>query len=42
MIRRVLTLLFLLAATPLRAEIAIQEVTSPGGIRAWQARPSGD
>lgn len=28
--------LFLLAlATPLRAEIAIQEVTSPGGIKAW-------
>ena len=22
-------------ATPLRAEIAIQEVTSPGGIKAW-------
>ena len=21
--------------TPLRAEIAIQEVTSPGGIKAW-------
>lgn len=28
--------LFLLAlATPLRAEVAIQEVTSPGGIKAW-------
>ncbi|NEY90176.1 M16 family metallopeptidase [Tabrizicola oligotrophica] len=28
--------LFLVAlATPLRAEIAIQEVTSPGGIKAW-------
>jgi zinc protease len=28
--------LFVLAlATPLRAEIAIQEVTSPGGIKAW-------
>lgn len=28
--------LFLMAlATPLRAEIAIQEITSPGGIKAW-------
>ena len=27
--------LFLLLAAPLRAEIAIQEVTSPGGIEAW-------
>ncbi|WP_149141330.1 M16 family metallopeptidase [Gemmobacter caeruleus] len=41
MIRRVLTLLFLLAATPLRAEIAIQEVTSPGGIRAWLVEEHG-
>jgi zinc protease len=34
MIRAVLAFVLLLAA-PLRAEIAIQEVTSPGGIRAW-------
>lgn len=34
MIRAVLAAVLLLAA-PLRAEIAIQEVTSPGGIRAW-------
>ena len=27
--------LFLALATPLHAEIAIQEVTSPGGIKAW-------
>lgn len=27
--------LFLLLATPLRAEIAIQDVTSPGGLKAW-------
>ena len=30
-----LLLVFLALATPLRAEIAIQEVTSPGGIKAW-------
>ena len=36
MIRFILTALWLVAsALPLRAEIAIQEVTSPGGIRAW-------
>lgn len=34
MIRAILAAVLLLAA-PLRAEIAIQEVTSPGGIRAW-------
>jgi zinc protease len=34
MIRAVLAAVLLLAA-PLRAEIAIQEVTSPGGIKAW-------
>lgn len=34
MIRAVIAALLLLA-TPLRAEIAIQEVTSPGGIKAW-------
>ncbi len=34
--------LFLLAlATPLRAEIAIQEVTSPGGIKAWLVEDHG-
>ncbi|MFN7052104.1 MAG: M16 family metallopeptidase, partial [Gemmobacter sp.] len=37
MIRRLVTLclLPLLLANPLRAEIAIQEVTSPAGIKAW-------
>jgi zinc protease len=30
-----------LMALPLRAEIAIQEVTSPGGIRAWLVEDSG-
>ena len=30
-----LALVLLTFATPLRAEIAIQEVTSPGGIKAW-------
>ena len=30
-----LALAALLIATPLRAEIAIQEVTSPGGLKAW-------
>jgi zinc protease len=34
MIRAVFTAAFLLAA-PVHAEIAIQEVTSPGGIKAW-------
>ena len=34
--------LFLLAlATPLRAEIAIQAVTSPGGIKAWLVEDHG-
>ena len=34
--------LFLLAlATPLRAEVAIQEVTSPGGIKAWLVEEHG-
>ena len=34
--------LFLLAmATPLRAEIAIQSVTSPGGIKAWLVEDHG-
>lgn len=32
---RLATLIFILFTTPLRAEIAIQEVTSPGGITAW-------
>lgn len=32
---RLLATLFLLIAAPLRAEIAIQDVTSPGGIKAW-------
>jgi zinc protease len=32
---RILCALFMLIAMPLRAEIAIQEVTSPGGIKAW-------
>jgi zinc protease len=36
MIRFIVTALWLVAGIlPLRAEIAIQEVTSPGGIRAW-------
>ena len=30
-----IALCLLALATPLRAEIAIQEVTSPGGIKAW-------
>lgn len=30
-----IALMLLALATPLRAEIAIQEVTSPGGIKAW-------
>lgn len=30
-----IALFLLVLATPLRAEIAIQEVTSPGGIKAW-------
>jgi zinc protease len=30
-----------LLATPLRAEIAIQEVTSPGGIKAWLVEDHG-
>jgi zinc protease len=30
-----LTLAFLLLALPVRAEIPIQAVTSPGGIKAW-------
>ena len=30
-----IALFLLVMATPLRAEIAIQEVTSPGGIKAW-------
>lgn len=33
--KKVLFSLFLLIALPLRAEIAIQEVTSPAGIKAW-------
>lgn len=32
---RLLTLLALLAASPVRAAVDIQEVTSPGGITAW-------
>jgi len=32
---RLLILPLLLLAAPLRAEVAIQEVTSPGGIKAW-------
>ena len=35
MIMRLAVVLLALLATPLRAEIAIQEVTSPGGIKAW-------
>ena len=34
-LRHILLLPFLLLAAPLHAEIAIQEVTSPGGIKAW-------
>ena len=33
--------LFALIALPLRAEIAIQEVTSPGGIKAWLVEEHG-
>lgn len=33
-------LLVLLTALPLRAEIAIEEVTSPGGVRAWLVQDS--
>ena len=35
MILRIALFVLALAATPLRAEIVIQEVTSPGGIKAW-------
>jgi zinc protease len=35
MILRLALFVLALVATPLRAEIAIQEVTSPGGIKAW-------
>lgn len=35
MILRLAALLLALVATPLRAETAIQEVTSPGGLKAW-------
>ena len=35
MIRLALALTLFLAALPARAEVAIQEVTSPGGITAW-------
>jgi zinc protease len=34
---RLAVLLFLIIAAPARAELAIQTVTSPGGIRAWLA-----
>lgn len=33
--KRLIFLLFLVVALPARAEIAIEEVTSPGGLRAW-------
>src|SRR3989338_3300341 len=39
MFRAALVLLAL--AAPLRAEIAIQEVTSPGGIKAWLVEDHG-
>jgi zinc protease len=41
MIMRISLLLLALLATPLRAEIAIQEVTSPGGIKAWLVEDHG-
>ena len=40
MIRALFTAALLLAA-PVRAEIAIQEVTSPGGIKAWLVEEHG-
>ena len=36
-----IALFLLVLATPLRAEIAIQEVTSPGGIKAWLVEDHG-
>lgn len=36
-----IALVLLALATPLRAEIAIQEVTSPGGIKAWLVEDHG-
>ncbi len=36
-----LALAFVLLALPVRAEIAIKEVTSPGGIRAWLVEDHG-
>jgi len=36
-----IALVMLALATPLRAEIAIQEVTSPGGIKAWLVEDHG-
>lgn len=35
MMRFILPLVLLVAALPVRAEVNIQEVTSPGGIKAW-------
>ena len=36
-----IALILLAFATPIRAEIAIQEVTSPGGIKAWLVEEHG-
>ena len=36
-----IALFLLVLATPLRAEISIQEVTSPGGIKAWLVEDHG-
>lgn len=36
-----LAALFVMLALPLRAEVAIEEVTSPGGIRAWLVEEHG-
>ena len=41
MIRLILPMLLLLAAAPVRADIAIQTVTSPGGITAWLVQDAG-
>lgn len=40
-LRFALALAMMLAALPLRAEIAIQQVTSPGGIHAWLVEEHG-
>jgi zinc protease len=41
MIRRLITVFFLALALPARAEMTIQEVTSPGGITAWLVEDEG-